>query len=68
MEIPVLLPKIFNYPLTYNSKFSKPLKPGDLVIVPFGKQIQCLEFVNFEKFLSKLSVTLCSVIQLSFLI
>lgn len=38
MEIPVLLPKIFNYPLTYNSKFSKPLKPGDLVIVPFGKE------------------------------
>ena len=35
MEIPVLLPKIFNYPLTYTTKLKK-LKTGDLVKVPFG--------------------------------
>ena len=35
MEIPVLLPKIFNYPLTYTTKLKK-LKTGDLVQVPAG--------------------------------
>ncbi len=37
MQIPVLLPKIFNYPLTYNSGKIKSLKQGDFVVVPFGK-------------------------------
>lgn len=37
MKIPVLLPKIFNFPFTYDSGSIKNLKPGDLVIVPFGK-------------------------------
>ena len=37
MNAQVLLPKIFNYPFTYNSnQFS--LKIGDLVEVPFGKK------------------------------
>ena len=36
MKVPVLLPKIFNYPFTYNSE-SKILKAGDIVVVPFGK-------------------------------
>ncbi len=40
MEVPVLLPKVFNHPFTYlhNSKKIKSLKPGDIVIVPFGKK------------------------------
>ena len=40
MEVPVLLPKIFNHPFTYvnNSKKIKKLKLGDIVIVPFGKK------------------------------
>ena len=38
MKVPVLLPKIFNYPLTYNSNLTQSLKPGDFVIVPFGKK------------------------------
>ena len=38
MKVPVLVPKIFNFPLTYNSGSIKTLKPGDLVIVPFGKK------------------------------
>ena len=37
MKVPVLLPKIFNFPLTYNSGSYKSLKAGDLVVVPFGK-------------------------------
>ena len=37
MKIPVLVPKIFNFPFTYNSGHLENLKPGDIVIVPFGK-------------------------------
>ena len=35
MKLPVLLPKVFNYPFTYNSDKIH-FKPGDLVQVPFG--------------------------------
>ena len=40
MEVPVLLPKVFNYPFTYiiDSKKIKNLNQGDIVIVPFGKK------------------------------
>ena len=38
MKFPVLLPKIFNYPLTYNSTLQKKLKPGDIIEVPFGSR------------------------------
>ena len=38
MKVPVLLPKIFNFPFTYDSGRLKDLKPGDLVTVPFGKK------------------------------
>jgi len=37
MKVPVLVPKIFNFPLTYDSGSLKNLIPGDLVRVPFGK-------------------------------
>ena len=40
MKVPVLLPKIFNYPLTYSCAFKKELKPGEFVEVPFGKSIE----------------------------
>tara|TARA_Y100001970_G_scaffold289222_1_gene418877 strand:+ start:75 stop:2021 length:1947 start_codon:yes stop_codon:yes gene_type:complete len=36
MEVPVLLPKIFDYPLTYKADKEK-LNVGDFVEVPFGK-------------------------------
>ena len=36
MKVPVLLPKIFNFPFTYESDSVKNLIPGDLVVVPFG--------------------------------
>ena len=36
MKAQVLLPKIFNYPFTYNS--NKEARIGDLVEVPFGSQ------------------------------
>jgi len=39
MKVPVLFPKIFNYPFTYESEISEPLKPGDFVKVPFGSNI-----------------------------
>ena len=40
MEVPVLLPKVFNYPFTYIYNFQKikSLNQGDFVIVPFGKK------------------------------
>ena len=37
MKAQVLLPKVFNFPFTYNSKVSEN-KIGDLVEVPFGKK------------------------------
>jgi len=36
MKVPVLFPKIFDYPFTYKSEISKPLVPGDFVKAPFG--------------------------------
>ena len=36
MKIPVLFPKIFNYPFTYETKNSEKLSPGDFVKAPFG--------------------------------
>ena len=37
MKVPVLIPKIFNFPFTYDSGLLEALEPGDLVLVPFGK-------------------------------
>jgi len=36
MKVPVLFPKIFDYPFTYKSEISQKLKPGDFVKAPFG--------------------------------
>ena len=36
MKVPVLFPKIFNYPFTYESTISEKLKPGDFVKASFG--------------------------------
>ena len=36
MKIPVLFPKIFDYPFTYKSEIPEPLNSGDFVKVPFG--------------------------------
>ena len=37
MKIPILFPKIFDYPFTYESDASAKLNPGDFVKAPFGK-------------------------------
>ena len=37
MKIPVLFPKIFDYPFTYKSEISDSLNAGDFVKAPFGK-------------------------------
>ena len=37
MKVAVLVPKVFNFPFTYDSGQLENLKPGDIVIVPFGK-------------------------------
>jgi len=37
MKVPVLVPKVFNFPFTYDSGHLNNLKPGDIVVVPFGK-------------------------------
>ena len=36
MKVPVLFPKIFDYPFTYKSEISQKLNPGDFVKAPFG--------------------------------
>ena len=36
MKIPVLFPKIFDYPFTYKSEIQGSLKSGDFVKAPFG--------------------------------
>ena len=38
MKVPVLIPKIFNYPFTYNSDLIKSPQLGDVVVVPFGNK------------------------------
>ena len=38
MKVPVLLPKIFNYPLTYQWDLKQNPEAGDIVEVPFGKK------------------------------
>ena len=40
MKVPVLFPKIFNYPFTYNSDLEEILNIGDLVIAPFGNKLE----------------------------
>ncbi len=48
MKYPVLLPNIFNYPFTYESKLD--LKAGEYVKVPFGKsKITGVIWDDFEK-------------------
>ena len=36
MKIPVLFPKIFDFPFTYKSEISESLNSGDFVKAPFG--------------------------------
>jgi len=36
MKIPVLFPKIFDYPFTYKSEIPESLNSGDFVKAPFG--------------------------------
>jgi len=36
MKVPVLFPKIFDYPFTYKSEISETLNSGDFVKAPFG--------------------------------
>ncbi len=38
MEIPILLPKIFDHPFTYENSQKIKLNTGDLVKVPFGSK------------------------------
>ena len=40
MKVPVLFPKIFNYPFTYNSDLEESLRVGDLVVAPFGNKLE----------------------------
>tara|TARA_A100001037_G_scaffold306131_1_gene349435 strand:- start:1340 stop:3295 length:1956 start_codon:yes stop_codon:yes gene_type:complete len=39
MQVPVLLPKIFNHPFTYDAGSFRQLQQGDCVVVPFGKKL-----------------------------
>ena len=39
MKIPVLFPKIFDYPFTYKSEIPELLNPGDFVKAPFARRV-----------------------------
>ena len=39
MKIPVLFPKIFDYPFTYYSEIPEQLRPGTFVKAPFGSNV-----------------------------
>ena len=55
MKVPVLIPKAFNFPLTYESGSNKTLKVGDIVEVPFGKKKNLELFgIKFKKLKRKL--------------
>ena len=67
MEVPILLPNIFNYPFTYESS-ELDLKVGDYVLVPFGKsniigvvwdQFEKKKYKNFvkKKIIRKINIT-----------
>jgi primosomal protein N' (replication factor Y) len=68
MRAQVLLPKVFNFPFTYNTK-KKKLIPGDVVEVPFGKsqeigvvwpgegpQLKKIKIKNINKKIEKFSL------------
>ena len=38
MKVPVLIPRIFDHPHTYSAGKFGQLKPGTIVLVPFGKE------------------------------
>ncbi len=38
MKLPVLIPRIFDHPHTYSSEGFSDLKPGSIVLVPFGQK------------------------------
>jgi len=39
MKVPILFPKIFNHPFTYQSEISEKLKPGDFIKAQFGSNV-----------------------------
>jgi len=39
MKIPVLFPKIFDHPFTYENEILEPIKTGDFVKAPFGSSV-----------------------------
>ena len=52
MEVPILLPNIFDHPFTYKSDLK--LKVGDFVEVPFGKTtLVGVVWNGFEKKIKK---------------
>ena len=53
MDIPVLLPKIFNYPLTYGKGNIKSLSIRDIVEVPFGNKTEIGVVWNKQQTTSK---------------
>ena len=59
MLVPVLLPKVFNFPFTYKTKKNIKLKAGDLVEVPFGKEKSIgVVWDKFNKTSKKMNVKL----------
>tara|TARA_B100001123_G_scaffold202942_1_gene230125 strand:- start:1 stop:1962 length:1962 start_codon:yes stop_codon:yes gene_type:complete len=57
MKIPVLFPKIFDFPFTYESEISDKLKSGDFVKAPFGsKEITGVVWPHEQKIEKKIKI------------
>ena len=57
MKIPVLFPKIFDYPFTYKSEIFEQLSPGDFVKAPFGStEITGVVWIHEQKTKKKLKI------------
>ena len=56
MNVPILIPNIFNHPFTYDSN-SLNLKKGDCVVVPFGTtKVTGVVWNNLEKTKKKFQI------------
>ena len=53
MKVQVLLPKIFNFPFTYNIDQKKNYKIGDIVEVPFGTKTEVGVIWNYTSTINK---------------
>ena len=59
MEVPVLIPRIFDHPHTYLSGEFGNLQAGTIVTVPFGKEIEIGVVWDKQEKSNKLFLMIC---------